>query len=165
MAYALKVHDTGELLDSVEKQIALLDHVLVLRILEVRPVGLDDATKLVDLGREAAGGDETAELQVEVFRADSERCRHGLEGDGLVRIKELLVSQNVQLAHYVAAVGLEVAVGHEDGLEVDHGVEVTLVVAVVEGLYKTCLWGRRRFEVRRKLVAEREDKHSPHTSH
>lgn len=138
--FALQVHDAGKLLNSVEKQIALLDHVLVLRILEVGPIGLDDATKLVDLGREAAGGDEAAELQVEVFRANSERCRHGLEGDGLVRVKELLVSQNVQLAHDVAAVGLEVAVGHEDGLEIDHGVEVALVVAIVQGIHKTCLW-------------------------
>jgi len=135
----LQVDDAGKLLDPIEEQIALLNHVLVLRVLEIGTVGLDDAPKFVNLGREAAGGDEAAELQIEVLRANSERCCHGLEGDGLVRVEELLVSQNMQLAHNVAAVGLEVAVGHEYGLEVDHGVEVSLVIAVVEGIHKTCL--------------------------
>ena len=145
VAKRLQVDDAGKLLDPIEEQVALLDHVLILRILEIGTVGLDDAPKFVNLGREAAGGDEAAELQVEVIRANSERCRHGLEGDGLVRVEELLVSQNMQLAHDVAAVGLEVTVGHEDGLEVDHGVEVSRVIAVVEGVHKTCLiWGDKK---------------------
>jgi hypothetical protein len=42
----LHINSAHELLDLVEQMVALLDHVLVLRILLVRPDGLDDVPDL-----------------------------------------------------------------------------------------------------------------------
>jgi hypothetical protein len=44
----LDLNYTPKLLDSVEEQITLLDHILVLRILAIRTIGLDDSTDLVN---------------------------------------------------------------------------------------------------------------------
>jgi len=46
----------------------LLDHVVVLLVLVIRPVGLDDAIDAVDNARNAIRGDEV--LEVAVYRCE-----------------------------------------------------------------------------------------------
>lgn len=49
---------------SVEEEVAVLDHRLVLPVLAVGPVRLDDAAHAVDLAVQPARGDEARQLSV-----------------------------------------------------------------------------------------------------
>lgn len=123
----LQVQRTRELLYAVEQQIAFLNHVAILRILQVRAVSDNYASDLVDLGAEAIGGDESTDVIVDEVRRNTKRRGHGLERNTLVCaaqqgrqkgmsygtaigrflrkcsrltcVKKLLVGQDVELAH------------------------------------------------------------------
>lgn len=56
---SLNVDDAAEFLDAIEKQISLLDGILILLVLAVGAIGLHDAVDFVDLRVESAGGDES----------------------------------------------------------------------------------------------------------
>ena len=118
------IGNSGQLLNLVQQQIPLLDHLFVLGILRVWPVGHDGSGDLVDLGREPARGNEPGQLQVEELGADPKGRGHRLEGDGLVRVEELAVSENDELPDDVVCVSGEVSVAQQrlfyvcDGLHV-----------------------------------------------
>merc|ERR1719237_129183 len=60
------VDHAGQLLHPVEKDVSLLDALLILSVLAVRPVGYHDPPHLVDLGVKPATGNEPAQLLVHV---------------------------------------------------------------------------------------------------
>ncbi|KAJ8519358.1 hypothetical protein ON010_g18082 [Phytophthora cinnamomi] len=117
----LNVDNSRKLLDAVKQQVALLDGVLVLRVLGI----------WAELHAHTKGGS------------------HGGNGDTAVSLQELTVGEHTQLAVQEARVGGQVLVPQDVGLDVHHGSEEPLVVAVVESVE----------EVReaRDLVDDRQD--------
>ena len=64
----LQINDTGELLDSVEQEISLLDCCLVERILRIWPVRLQDTSNLVDFTVKLSSSYEKRQLPGQKYK-------------------------------------------------------------------------------------------------
>jgi len=119
-------------LDAVEEQVSVPDGGLVELVLGLGARGLHHAGHLVDLAVEAARGDEARELAVDKVGRDAKGlCQRG-ELHALVRLEQLRVGLDAQLAHKEARVLAEVEVQAELILHVRERLEEERVVAVVE---------------------------------
>mmetsp|Transcript_24348 Transcript_24348/g.79616 ORF Transcript_24348/g.79616 Transcript_24348/m.79616 type:complete len:439 (-) Transcript_24348:108-1424(-) len=126
------VDDARQLLQPVEEQVALLDRRVELGRLLVGPRRRDDQIHLVDLAREPLRRDEAGELLVEEVRRDSEGGRHAGEGDGAVRLEELVVREHPQLPPVEARVRVQVPVGVERVDDPDERLHQRAVAALVQ---------------------------------
>mmetsp|Transcript_24049 Transcript_24049/g.72283 ORF Transcript_24049/g.72283 Transcript_24049/m.72283 type:complete len:316 (-) Transcript_24049:367-1314(-) len=125
-------HAPRELLDPVQQHVPRLDGLLVLLRLLVRARRLDDVRHLVDLGVEAPDGNEARELAVHELHGDAERRGHRRERHRFIRLEELRVDQDAELADDEARVLRQVAVFQEQRLELGQHGEERRVLAVVE---------------------------------
>mmetsp|Transcript_5410 Transcript_5410/g.8860 ORF Transcript_5410/g.8860 Transcript_5410/m.8860 type:complete len:91 (+) Transcript_5410:79-351(+) len=72
----LQIHNASQLLDAIQKKIALLNHISVLGILEIRSVGFNNASIFVNLGRQSSRSDKATQLKVKILCCDTKRHCH-----------------------------------------------------------------------------------------
>lgn len=73
----LNIDGSHKLLDLVEQMVALLDDILVLRVLLVGTAGFDDVPHLVNLRVQAPSRDKARQLRVQQLSRYPKRRRHG----------------------------------------------------------------------------------------
>lgn len=91
----LQINNTAQLLNTIQQQISLLNHLLIPGILPIGPIRFHDTSKLINLGSQPSSGNETAQLYVQELGTNTKALGHTLERNGLVRIEELLEGQDV----------------------------------------------------------------------
>merc|ERR1719234_2801203 len=78
------VDHAGQLLHPIEKDVSLLDALLVLSILAVRSVGYHDPPNLINLSMKPPTGNEPAQLLVHVSLSHTKGICHVGKGEGPV---------------------------------------------------------------------------------
>jgi hypothetical protein len=132
VASDLQGHDAREPLDLIEESIALLEDLLVLRVLGVGTGSLDDACDSVNLGRDPAIGDEAGELAIQERRGDAEDPGHAFESDALVGSEELVVSSEPHLTQVERSVLAQEPILHYGRVYGNESFHKVLIAALVE---------------------------------
>ncbi|KAK5199431.1 hypothetical protein LTR16_006230, partial [Cryomyces antarcticus] len=75
------------LLQLRDQAISLPHNILILPVLEVRPVRLNDVLDAVDRARQAGGRDERTEVLVQELDGDAKIVGHAVEADDAVALQ------------------------------------------------------------------------------
>merc|ERR1719234_1590570 len=126
------VDNAGQLLHPIEKDVSLLDALLVLSILAVRSVGYHDPPNLINLCMKPPTGNEPAQLLVHVSLSHTEGICHVGKSEGPVRLKQLSVSFHLDLPDIVGIMGRQVAICFHNLLQLSKSCEEVAILAVVQ---------------------------------
>merc|ERR1719348_1869416 len=130
--HLLNIDDTRKLLDSVEQDIPLLDHGLVLGVLVVRPVGDHNASNLVYLSMQPSTGNEPAQLRVHELLRDTKGISHVGEGKAAIGLQQLSVGLDLHLPHVVRIVGVQVSVCLQNLFHLPQFLEEVCILTIIK---------------------------------
>merc|ERR1719432_714052 len=126
------VDHAGQFLHPVEKDVSLLDALLILSVLAVRPVGYHDPPHLVNLSVKPATGNEPAQLLVHVSLGHTEGVCHVGKSEGAIRLQQLSIGFHLDLPDVVGIMGRQVAICFHNLFQLAKSCEEVAVLAIVQ---------------------------------